>query len=149
MNISDFLQDNCPVRNNQYTPIAYTVTALALCTHTHPVQALQYVFSNEDYLMRSSNYGASLDVVRDIIDEYALPLYGEIGDISEDYKLVGHMESLVSSLCIFLDSTRLSLADMNEIFASRQIWENMACTGRSWVSSGIDWTVDYLRELCS
>lgn len=149
MNISDSLFRDAPVRNNQYTPIAYTVASLALCTHMHPIQALQYVFSSQDFLYRASDYSTSLDVVQDIVDSCSLSTYCEIGDISEDPKLVGHMESLSESICRFMEETGLTLDDMNAIFENRQVWESMACAGRAWVSSGIDWTVEHLKESCS
>lgn len=149
MNTSDSLFREVPARNNQYTPIAYTAASLALCTHMHPIQALQYVFSDQDLLCKSSDYGTSLEAVQDVVDTCALPTYCEVGDISEDPKLVGHMESLSESICRFMEETGLTLDTMNEIFENRQVWESMACAGRAWVSSGIDWTVEHLKESCS
>lgn len=146
MDTLEYLKNNCPIRNNQYTPIAYTAASVALATHTHPIQALKYVFASREILYLSSSFDTCQDAVESIIAFYDLPLFGTLGDLSEDFRLVGHLESLSTSLCVLLKDTGMSVDEMNVRFAVNQIWESMSCGGREWVSSGIDWTVGHLKR---
>lgn len=149
MNIIDYLYNNmCPLRHVEETPIAFTAAALSLSTHIHPIEALHIIFSDEELLNSASNYDTAIDTVQDIISFYNLRTFCTIGDLSDDFRLIGHLESLTSSLMTFLHETNLTLEEMNMVFDEHQIWEKMSCSGKSWVSSGNEWTVIHLKKMC-
>lgn len=144
--MKNFWKSNFAVVENKYTPIAYTVASIALATHTHPIQAMKHIFSRESYLRSCTDVESCLATAKEITDEYNLPIYGEFGDMSEDPRLIGYMESIVTSLCELMDENDIELDEFNEFFSEERMWEFTACAGRSWVSNGEEWTKDYLLE---
>lgn len=132
--------NNIQLLDTPYTCLAYVATMVALSTHTHPIQALQYAFSEESNIEDATDIESAIIVAHKIIEDHNLPLFGEVGDLSEDPKLIMYLDSLASAIGEAWEDSEMALNEFNNKFDKLHLWEGIACVGKAWVANGIGWT---------